>query len=129
MDKKGIWLTLGMVVLIVGAISAFALFATKEKVVEPGKYDALAMCMTEKGTKMYGAYWCVHCANQKKAFGTSFDKVKYIECSLPGGQGQTQECQAAGIEGYPTWEFGDGTRMSGEVAVETLAEKSGCAIN
>ena len=31
--------------------------------------DALAQCLTAKGVKMYGAYWCSHCQNQKKAFG------------------------------------------------------------
>ena len=91
-------------------------------------YDAFAKCLTENDAKMYGAYWCPHCNDQKKMFGDSFSKVKYIECSLPGGQGQVKECQDAAINGYPTWEFGDGSRLEGEVPLETLAAKSGCSL-
>ena len=85
-----------------------------------------AECLTENGAKMYGTYWCSHCISQKKGFGSAWDSINYIECSLPGGKGQTAICERAGIEGYPTWEFADGSRMSGEVPHETLAEKTGC---
>jgi len=67
-------------------------------------YDALAKCLTDKGVKMYGAYWCPHCQNQKKAFGDSFQYINYIECA-DGQNGQTQICKDNGITGYPTWEF------------------------
>lgn len=70
-----------------------------------GKYDAFAKCLTEKGVKMYGAYWCGHCQNQKKAFGDSFKYVNYIECADPNSQKQLDVCAKEGIEGYPTWEF------------------------
>ncbi|MBI2146731.1 hypothetical protein HYU22_05320 [Candidatus Woesearchaeota archaeon] len=63
----------------------------------PGKYDAFAQCLTENGVKMYGAYWCPHCLNQKEDFGKSWQYVNYIECSLPGNQGQTEICATAGI--------------------------------
>ena len=76
---------------------------------------------------MYGAYWCPHCINQKKSFGDSWKYVNYIECSLPGGQGQTEICQQAGITGYPTWEFQDGSRLSGEVPFPVLMQRSGCS--
>ncbi len=77
---------------------------------------------------MYGAYWCPHCINQKEQFGPSWQYINYIECSLPGGRGQTTQCEQAGIEGYPTWEFGDGERASGELTFEMLSEKSGCVL-
>jgi hypothetical protein len=95
---------------------------------EPGKYDDFAKCLTDSGVKMYGAYWCPHCLNQKKAFGNSWKYVDYIECSLPNAAGQTQECNKAGIEGYPTWEFSDSSRLEGEVSFEGLSVKSGCAL-
>ena len=32
------------------------------------------------------------------------------------------------IEGYPTWEFSDETRLSGEISLEKLAEKTSCLL-
>lgn len=93
-----------------------------------GKYDTFAQCLTDKGTTFYGAYWCPHCANQKDLFGPSIKFVNYVECSLPNKAGQTQVCISANITGYPTWEFADGSRMSGEVQLQTLSEKTGCAL-
>jgi len=93
----------------------------------PGPVDGLAQCLTEKGVMMYGAYWCPHCQTQKKAFGNSWQYVKYVECSLPGGRGQTQECTDAGIQSYPTWVFPGGQRLGGEQSFAALAEKAGCA--
>ena len=78
---------------------------------------------------MYGAYWCPHCNDQKALFGVSWKKIDYIECSLPGGQGQKQECTVAGITGYPTWEFSDGTRESRVLSLEELADKEGCPLS
>lgn len=70
------------------------------------KYDSLAKCLAEKGVKMYGAFWCGHCQNQKKAFGSAFQHVDYTECTVDGKQNSfAQVCQDAGIEGYPTWIF------------------------
>jgi hypothetical protein len=91
-------------------------------------YDALAQCLTDSGVKFYGAFWCPHCQNQKKEFGGAAKLLPYIECSNPDGQGQTQVCTDAGITGYPTWEFANGERVSGEIPLEKLAEKSGCAM-
>ncbi len=94
----------------------------------PGKYDELAKCMTEKGVMFYGAYWCPHCQNQKKAFGNSQKYLPYVECSSPDGKEQLQVCKDKNIEGYPTWEFSDGTRISGEISFENLSQKSGCSL-
>ena len=93
-----------------------------------GKYDEFAKCLTEKDVKMYGAYWCSHCQAQKKLFGSSWQYVNYVECSLPGGQAQTEYCKTQGVSGYPTWEFGDKTRLEGEATFEDLAARSGCAL-
>lgn len=96
--------------------------------VQPGKYDALATCLKDKGAKFYGAFWCSHCQNQKRLFGKSSKLLPYIECATPDGKGQLQTCIDAKIEGYPTWEFFDGSRVSGEVPLADLAEKSGCEL-
>jgi len=31
------------------------------------KHDAFARCLTDRGVKMYGAFWCPHCVEQKKS--------------------------------------------------------------
>lgn len=89
---------------------------------------SFAQCLTDKGATMYGAWWCPHCQAQKKLFGTSFEKVKYVECATPDGNGQTQACKDAKIEGYPTWEFSDKSRVSGEQSFAELAKKTGCTV-
>ena len=98
----------------------------QEKTLSP--HTAFAQCLTEKGVKMYGASWCSHCQNQKALFGEAWRDVTYIECALPTGRGQTAACQAAGIQAYPTWEFPDGSRQTGELTFKQLGEKSGCPV-
>ena len=88
--------------------------------------NALAKCLTEKGVKMYGAYWCSHCQNQKKAFGDSFQYITYVECDAKGPNGNPTACELAGIQGYPTWVIG-GAKYSGEQDLSTLAKIAGCA--
>ena len=78
---------------------------------------------------MYGAFWCSHCKNQKALFGKSWKYVDYVECSTPNGQSQTVDCINAGIQSYPTWEFADGSRKTGEVPLQDLAETSGCVFD
>lgn len=94
----------------------------------PGKYDVFAQCLQEKGAVFYGAFWCPHCQDQKKAFGTSQTLLPYVECSTANGQAQTQACLEKNISSYPTWEFADGTRANGEQTLEQLAEKTSCVL-
>lgn len=95
----------------------------------PNELDGFAQCLTDKGAKFYGAFWCTHCQAQKKMFGKSVKYLPYIECSSPDGQNQLDICKEAGIEGYPTWVFADDSRLSGEIPLETLAEKTECALS
>ena len=88
---------------------------------------AFAECLGERGATFYGAFWCPHCQNQKAMFGSADKYLPYIECSTPDGRGQLPICQEANVTGYPTWEFADGSRLSGEIPIRTLAEKTGCA--
>lgn len=112
---------LALVVVGVGLIAWYAL--------TPGKYDKMAICMKDSGVTFYGAFWCPHCQKTKQMFGKSVKKLPYVECSTPDGQGQLPVCKDAGISGYPTWIFADGTRLSGEQSLETLAQKSNCPLN
>ena len=88
------------------------------------KYNEFAQCITDNGAVFYGAFWCPHCANQKQDFGSAFKNVNYVECSLPDRSGQTEICNQKNITGYPTWEFADGSRLSGEQSLATLAQKT-----
>jgi hypothetical protein len=89
---------------------------------------SFAQCLTDNGVMMYGAYWCPHCQSQKEMFGKTWELVNYVECSLPERAGQTQICKDDDIRGYPTWQFGDGTRIEGEATLTQLSEKSGCVL-
>jgi hypothetical protein len=94
----------------------------QEKAVGQDKVVSLAKCLTEKGAIMYGASWCSHCANQKAMFGDAFQYITYNECDTTG----KEACDAAGIQGYPTWTIG-GQNYEGEITLENLAKTSGCA--
>lgn len=103
---------------------------------QPGKYDNFATCLTEKGAKFYGAFWCPHCQAQKALFGKSNKFLPYIECSTPDTKGQTAICKEKGIQSYPTWSFPINSTtststeefLSGEKTFAQLAEKTGCEI-
>ena len=91
-----------------------------------------ATCIIDSGAKMYGAYWCSHCADQKKLFGDSWDILlaggTYVECDAAGPNPQVELCKNQSITGYPTWKFSDGTILSGTQSLETLAGKTKCVI-
>jgi len=95
---------------------------------EAGTYDVFAQCLAAKQVVMYGAYWCPHCLNQKKIFGSSFEHVPYVECAIRGRREQTQTCTDAGIKGFPTWIFADGSRVEGEMSLKALGEKTSCSL-
>jgi hypothetical protein len=93
---------------------------------ETENHDALAKCLTEKGVKMYGTYVCPACAQQKDLFGDSFQHIDYIECHPRAENSQYELCED--IERVPTWEFPDGTRVTGVQKLEALAVLSDCII-
>lgn len=111
----------GLAVLIVGGFGASMYMKTL-----PGKYDGLAQCLTEKGAKFYGAFWCPHCQEQKRFFGNSAELLPYVECSEADQKTQTPICVEKKINQYPTWEFADGSRLTGEQQPADLAAKTGC---
>lgn len=126
MNKQTI---ISMVVIGVAVIIGLIILqsASNKAASRPGEYDSLASCIAESGATFYGAFWCPHCNNQKKAFGKSEALLPYVECSTPDGNGQTQACIEAGVESYPTWVLADGTRLSGTQSVEDLARVTECS--
>ena len=122
--KTKVILTLAMLGFVILPIIIWAKLSFRPETA--GQYDNLAKCLTKKNVVMYGTSWCSHCQAQKKEFGSSWQYVKYVECSLPGNKGQAQECEEAGITGYPTWDFGNGEKLEGQVEINQLVIKSGC---
>ena len=90
--------------------------------------DGFAQCLSAKGAKMYGAWWCPHCADQKEMFGYAFHYVNYIECSPPGQRTETEVCTQAAVKNFPTWQFGDGSRTEGAQPLALLSQKTGCRL-
>ena len=123
--KLGKFHFIGIGVLVLIAVGAFAVSSIPTV---PGELDEFAQCITDQGAIFYGAFWCPHCADQKSRFADSVSYVNYIECSTPDRQSQTPACTRAGIQSYPTWEFSDGSRINGVVALDTLAQKTGCQL-
>lgn len=114
-----------LVVVLVISTALVSLLVVQSK--KPGPYDSFAQCLSDSGAKFYGAWWCPHCQAQKALFGRSAKLLPYVECSEKG-QGQTKECDALGIQGYPTWIFSDGSRKSGEIPLSELSQKTNCPI-
>ena len=98
----------------------------KQPVVTEGSSPAalaLASKLRAAGAKMYGAFWCSHCYEQKQIFGKeAMQEFPYVEC-FPEGWRQGVEmapaCTAAGLQGFPTWVIGS-TRIEGAQTLETL---------
>ena len=86
---------------------------------------ALAEHLTAVGARMYTAYWCPHCHEQKELFGRQATaKLQVIECAPDGRNSQKELCDAKKIDGYPTWEI-NGKLDSGVKPLPRLAELSG----
>ena len=94
------------------------------------KYDGFARCLTDRGVKMYGAWWCPHCQEQKDKFKASFEYVPYTECGIKGQpKGQNPVCKEQGINHFPTWQFPPtGERVERVFTLEELSDRTGCPL-
>ncbi len=117
--KKLIWG--GIVVCVIGAYAAFWYHKNH-------RYDEFAKCLSSKQVKMYGAFWCPHCAEQKEEFGKSFRYVNYVECAIKDSREMAPACKAAGVQHYPTWQFGTNPLVEGKFPLQELSDKTGCAL-
>jgi uncharacterized membrane protein len=94
----------------------------------------LARHLKKIGAKMYGAFWCSHCYEQKELFGAqALSEIPYIECVQEGKNPQTQLCTAIATKvqeqtkenfGFPTWEI-NGKYYIGFQKLTDLAKFSG----
>lgn len=93
------------------------------------RYDSFARCLASKNAKMYGLYWCPHCAEQKREFGASFRYVPYIECASENDpHALTPTCKAAGVKLFPSWQFGADLPKEGVLSLQDLSQKTGCSL-
>jgi hypothetical protein len=92
------------------------------------RYDSFAQCLTDRKVKMYGLYWCPHCADQKAMFGSAFKYVPYVECAIRGSKELAPECKAAGVKLFPSWQFGTDPPKEGVLTLDALSEKTGCSL-
>lgn len=120
-DPKKLLLWLGIPLLFAGAYYAGWYHRNH-------RYDAFAQCLSAKQAKMYGLYWCPHCAEQKKDFGASFRYVNYVECAIKGSHELAPACKAAGIKLFPSWQFGTDPPSEGVLPLEALSQKTGCKL-
>jgi hypothetical protein len=92
------------------------------------RYDGFAKCLASRQAKMYGLYWCPHCAEQKAMFGRAFQYVPYQECAIKGSHDLVPACKAAGVKLFPSWQFGANPPKEGVFPLEELSDKTGCAL-
>jgi glutaredoxin len=109
------------IIILIGIASLTLLFASSAD--KAGALDEFAQCLREKQITMYGAEWCPHCQNEKKAFGSSFQFVPYVECP-----NEPQKCLGLKIKSYPTWILPSERRLEGEQGLAKLSQESGCAL-
>jgi uncharacterized membrane protein len=146
-DDRGQLLFGGAIVAMIALVSTFGVYAADGTIVTNGSADsavmaegagppittssgeaeiALANHLAEVDAKMYGAYWCPHCHDQKQLFGKdAVEKMPYVECAEDGLNSQTAVCKAIPeIKGFPTWQV-NGEFLEGTQSLETLALASG----
>ena len=135
MENNNVKIFLSVVGLLILGVIATVLIRSGSNgtPIEPGKYDVFAQCLEDKGAVFYGAWWCPHCNDQKKLFGTSAKLLPYVECyKYPDTKNQLPVCRDKKIASYPTWLLADGTQIPNEngagVTLKTLAEKTSCQL-
>jgi hypothetical protein len=120
MNERRPYRVLVIVECVLGLVLALGVAAR----VDAAAWEEFGRCLTNKGAIFYGASWCPHCRAQQLTLGDAMSHVHYVECADDG----KSTCKKAGVNSYPTWVFGDGSRALGEQSLAHLAAKTGCAL-
>ena len=83
--------------------------------------------LADSGTTFYGAAWCPACTTQKEIFEDGEQFLPFIEVTNPD-RTPNQIAADNNIDFFPTWVFGDGTRIEGAQTLATISQRSGVAI-
>jgi uncharacterized membrane protein len=111
------------VVVLTGTVGVYAM-QRQFTAVNESFAGRLAQHLQTTNSRMFGAFWCPHCRDQKERFGAAATQIPYVECDPRGENPQVQLCRDKKIEGYPTWEI-RGTLYSGDLSLDELARLSG----
>ncbi len=120
------FLRMVLTIVLIAAAFAGAFYLGKRR--RAHRFDAFAQCLASRQAKMYGLYWCPHCAEQEEMFGASFRYISYVECGVPGSREEQPSCVQAGVKHFPTWEFAGGERHEGSLPLQMLSQKTGCSL-
>ena len=128
--KEQKWI-IGIVVGLIAAAGIF--FSLSRTAIAPSATEltsnaddiAFGQFLKDNGVTFYGAFWCPHCQRVKKELGEAVWKPIYVECSTPDGKDETQVCKDAKIDSFPTFVFKDGSRQSGEMTRDEIAQRAG----
>ncbi|MFQ3680070.1 MAG: vitamin K epoxide reductase family protein [Pseudanabaenaceae cyanobacterium] len=124
-DGGKLWLN-GVILLAVMTVALTVIRGEQEQAIAINHSFAgqLAQHLRATNVKMYGAFWCPHCREQKAAFGEAAPLVPYVECDPRGEKSQAALCQSKNIRSYPTWEI-DGRLLEGARSLTELAQRTG----
>ena len=82
---------------------------------------AFAQELTQKGVQFFGANWCPACTAQKELFQDGANFLPFIEVT-----GDNRQLNEIGIEEeieeFPTWDFPNGTRRTGVLTLNEIAD-------
>lgn len=86
-----------------------------------------AKALQQAGVRFFGADWCPLCTEQKNLFQDGKSYLPFIEMTNPD---RTRNATAISenVTQYPTWEFANGTRVTGVQTLAQLSALSGVAI-
>ena len=86
-----------------------------------------AKALQQAGVRFFGADWCPFCTEQKALFQDGAQFLPFVEMSNPD---RTRNATAISenVTTYPTWEFGNGQRVTGVQTLQQLSTLSGVAI-
>jgi uncharacterized membrane protein len=116
----------GFLVGVITLTSTAGVYASQSQVANQSQTftGGLALHLKDSGIKMYGAYWCPHCQEQKAMFGDASKQVPYVECAPGAANAKPELCHQKLIGSYPTWEV-NGKLIEGVQSLSQLAELSG----